>query len=142
MGTALEFVDNGRIRSADDVAPRLLGALEAAGRDGRLSPRDRAIHEVCVLRALELNYVEIMAGSEWLAQEAGGVLRLKLDKKEARRSRMRLENLGYLRRLNVSEITSYSVRAAVQTRKTERLRPVTLLEVCKAPAFPKCAQCG
>jgi len=137
----LEHVDDGRIRSAADVGPRLLGALESATRDGRLSPRDRAIHAVCCQRASELNYVEIMAGSEWLAEEAGRLLGRPIAKSKARASRMRLENLGYLRRLTLSEVTSFSLKAAVQGRKAAGKRPVTLLEVRKAPAWPTCAYC-
>jgi hypothetical protein len=138
---ALEPVDDGRIRSADDVAPRLLGALDAAGRDGRLSPRDRAIHAVCCQRALEVTYVEIMAGSEWLAEEAARLLGRRIDKSQARRSRLRLEGLGYLRRMNVSDISSFSLKAQNEARKAAGKRPVTLLEVCKAPAWPTCAYC-
>jgi hypothetical protein len=137
----LQYVDDGRIRGPEDVGPRLLGALDSAARDGRLSARDRAIHAVCCQRAMELNYVEIMAGSEWLAQEAGARLGRSISKTKARASRVRLENLGYLRRLTVSNITSHSLKAAVEGRKTQGLRPVTLLEVRKAPAWPTCAYC-
>jgi hypothetical protein len=106
----LQYVDDGRIRGPEDVGPRLLGALDSAARDGRLSARDRAIHAVCCQRAMELNYVEIMAGSEWLAQEAGARLGRSISKTKARASRVRLENLGYLRRLTVSNITSHSLK--------------------------------
>lgn len=137
----LEHVDDGRIRSADDVGPRLLAALERAADDGRLSALDRAIHAVCCDRADELSYVEIMAGSEWLAQEAGRLLGRRIDKKEARRSRQRLESLGYLRRMHLSDVTSRSLKAAVATRRAAGKRDVALLEVCKAPAWPTCANC-
>ena len=40
----LEPWDDGRIRSPEDVAKRMAGALERAQGDGRLSALDRAVH--------------------------------------------------------------------------------------------------
>ncbi|MFL5916742.1 MAG: hypothetical protein ACJ752_14070 [Gaiellaceae bacterium] len=133
--------DDGRIRSADGVAPRLLGALEGAKRDGRLSAIDRAVHAVGCQRAAELSYVEIMAGSEWLAEQASRLLGREINTTQAQRSRQRLEGLDYFRRLQLSDVSSYALKAAVQSRKAAGKRPVALIEVRGAPPWPACAYC-
>lgn len=140
-GADVDFVDDGRIRRPEDVGPRLLGALESARRDRRLSALDRAVHHVCCARASEMRYVEIMAGSQWLADEAGKLLGRRVHRTQAVRSRDRLINLNYLRRLSMSEITSYALRGIIETRKAAGKSPVTFLEVRKAPAWPTCEQC-
>jgi hypothetical protein len=82
-----------------------------------------------------------MACNEWLAQEAGAQLGRRINKTQVRRSRQRLEDLGYLRRLDVSDITSFALKSQVATRKAAGQRPVSLLEVRKAPSWPTCDYC-
>jgi hypothetical protein len=135
----LEIAD-GRIRSPEDVPVRLLGALEAACRDERLSELDRRVHSVYCERALEIGWVTIMAGDAWVCE------RLGLDEGAWRsrvwRSRQRLQELGYAKRLRVEEVRHWGLRRQVAARKAAGKRPVTLLEVCKAPALPVCDHCG
>src|SRR5437763_3273390 len=49
--------DDGRIRGPEDVAPRLIGTLERATNDPRLSDLDRDVLRVYCARADELSWV-------------------------------------------------------------------------------------
>jgi len=133
-------VDDGRIRGPEDVGPRLAGALERAALDTRLSALDRNVHRIYCARADELGWVEIMAGDAWVCQELG--LDPRAWRTRVRRSRGRLAALGYIRMKEAHEVTSYALRDQIATRKAAGQRPVNVLEVCKAPPWPTCANCG
>ena len=135
----LEPVDDGRIRGPEDVAPRMEGALGRAADDGRLSALDRRVHAVYCARVLDLAWVEIMAGDEWVCERLG--LEPRAWRTRVRRSRERLENLSYVRRRQVSEIRGDRLKAALKARQSKGRRSVTVLEVLKAPPLPTCERC-
>jgi hypothetical protein len=94
---------------------RLLGALETARRDGRLSELDRRVHRVYCERALEIGWVEIMASDGWVCERIGvneGAWRSRVW-----RSRQRLEKFGYARRLKENDVTHRGLKAQVAARK-------------------------
>ncbi len=135
-----EPLDDDRIRGPEDVAPRLLGALDSAKRDGRLDGLPRKVHAVYVDRALEANYVEIMAGDVWVCEQLG--LDPTTWRTRVQRARYRLSDLGYVRHLEVKNVSSFALKDRIATRKADGKRPVTLLEVRGAPPWPVCDDCG
>jgi hypothetical protein len=136
----LEPVDDGRIRGSEDVGPRLAGALERAALDSRLSALNRDVHRVYCTRSDELGWVEIMAGDVWVCQELG--LEPRKSRNSVRRSRARLEALGYIKTKEGHQVSSYALKDQIATRKAAGKRPVNVIEVCKAPPWPTCANCG
>jgi predicted nucleic acid-binding Zn ribbon protein len=135
-------IDDGRIRGPEDVAMRMAGALERISTDGRVSELDRATHSTYVDVVLENTSVEIMAADGWVAEQVSTELGRKIPRQHVARSRAKLEGLGYVRRLGVSDITRHGLRAAVKTRQVAGMRVPTLLEVRKAPPMPECEVCG
>jgi hypothetical protein len=131
--------DDGRIRSPDDVEPRVEGARQRAAADARLSELDREVHGLYCDVAIENTSVEVMAADTWVAEELGLGER---GRTSVRRSRARLEALGYVRRLQVKDVTRYGLKAAVAASTARGRRPATLLEVRKAPPLPECEVCG
>ncbi|HEY7197520.1 MAG TPA: hypothetical protein VH306_10050 [Gaiellaceae bacterium] len=139
-GLELKVAD-GRIRSPQDVAPRIEGARARAAEDSRLSELDRAAHGVYCDVAIANTSVEIMAADGWVAEQVGATLGRTVARQHVARSRNRLERLGYVRKLGVKDVTRFGLRAAVETRSARGLRPATLLEVRRAPPVPLCEIC-
>jgi hypothetical protein len=133
--------DDGRIREPEDALTRLTDALVAASRDGRLSELDRLVHAVYCDRATELGWVEVMAGDAWVCE------RLGLDaaaghRTRVMRARKRLAALGYVKEMKEAQVTHRGLKAQVAARRSEGKRPVTLIEIQKAPGYPTCDHCG
>lgn len=141
-GSDLRPADDGRIRSPEDVAPRMRATLERAESDGRLSALDQAALRTYVDVVNENTSVEIMAADGWVAEQLSEELGRTIARQHVARSRTRLEALGYVRRLRVQDITRHGLRAAVKTRQVAAMRTPVLLEVRKAPPMPECEVCG
>jgi hypothetical protein len=82
-----------------------------------------------------------MAGDAWVCE------RLGLDPAAGHRTRIvrarrRLEALGYVKKLKEAQVTHRGLKAQIAARRREGKRPVTLLEVQKAPGYPTCDHCG
>jgi hypothetical protein len=58
------------------------------------------------------------------------------------RARKRLAGLGYVKELKEAQVTHRGLKAQIAARRREGKRPVTLLEVRKAPGSPACDHCG
>ena len=130
-GIARLAVNDGRIRSRDDVAPRIEGARQRREADPLFAGREvlRALHELYCETAVQEGWVEILAADVWAEQELTRRLARRVHRTQVRRSRLALEGLGYVRR---SGSRRESLKRTVARYRLEKKKPPIMLEVLKA----------
>jgi hypothetical protein len=125
-------VDDGRIRSADDVAPRIEGTRARARADELLSGPLLALLELYCDEALTRGWVEITASDHWARDRLAERLAPRnVHTTQVRRHRLALERLGYLRR-NLEPFRQANIRLAEEYRRHGK-RPPLFVEVLKSP---------
>ena len=127
-----ELLDDGRIRSPEDVPARIAGARARRASDPFciVRPALSAQHEVYCAEVDRTGWVEILAADQWTERrlaEAG----VRIGRTQVRRNRLYLTERGYLRRLEHPSMSS--LKLLVQDYKAAKRTPPTILEVCKAP---------
>jgi hypothetical protein len=133
----LTFVDDGRIRGADDVPPRLALCAQSAAANPYLNEFDLQVYQLYLETGAEHNSVEIIASDYWVAE------RLGFDRSRVRRSRARLGHFKHVKRLTPKEVRMYAVQEQLARRRAEKKRLPIVLEIRKGPdGWPVCAECG
>jgi hypothetical protein len=135
QGDELQLFDDGRIRSPEDVAPRIEGTLATAAEDARLSERDRDVLGVLVRVGLRHTSIYAIIGREWLAVQVGAT------QDEVRGSLRRLERFGYVRKWTRPR-QELPDRVREQLEDYPDTRPPNVYEILKSPTLSRCAECG
>jgi hypothetical protein len=136
LGADLETVD-GRIRSADDVPPRLALCAQSAADNPYLNVFDRQVYALYLEIATLHSSVEIIASDYWVAE------RLDAPRARVRRSRAKMEHFKHVKRLAPKEVRMYSVQEQLARRRAEGKKLPIVLEIRKGPdGWPVCAECG